>query len=257
MIAEGVELGADVEVGPHAIIEEGARIGRACQLASYAIVRANSVLGEGVKLDSFAVVGGEPQMAGFDPITRSHVEIGNGTILREGVTVHRSKDEQGVTRVGAHCFLMGQSHIGHDCRVEDHVTLANHALLAGHVSIGTHTFVGGGAAIHQFCRIGEGVMIGGNTSIMSDIPPFTLVARYNRLYGLNLVGLRRRDYSREEIRDLKDCLFRIFQSQAGSPHKLAKMALENGEFGQTAPGRRFLEFIIESKRGYARPANRE
>jgi UDP-N-acetylglucosamine acyltransferase len=256
VISEGVEVGDDVEIGPYAIVEAGVVIGRGCQLASHSILRPRTILGEGVVLDSFAVIGGDPQMAGFDVETCSRVEIGDRTRIREGVTVHRSIHDHGVTRVGADCFLMSQSHIGHDCTVEDKVTLGNNVLLAGHVSIGTQTFLGGGVGIHQFCRVGESVMVGGNATLISDAPSFTMTARHNRLYGLNLVGLRRRGFTRDEIRDLKNCLQAVYMSQEGSPHKLAKALLEDGTMGKTAPGRRFLEFMIESSRGYVRPANR-
>ena len=256
MVAEGVEFGPDVEIGPYAIVEEGVRIGRGSRLAAHAIVRARSVLGEEVQVDSFAVVGGDPQMIGFDPGIRSGVEIGDATVLREGVTVNRSTEEGRATQVGSHCFLMATSHVAHDCRVGDRVTMANAVLLAGHVTVGDHSFLGGGCVVHQFCRIGESAMLSGNASFSMDIPPFAMAGRINALLGLNLVGLKRRGFSREEIRDIKNCLYHTLQTQEGSPPRLAAQALETHEFGVTEPGRRFLEFLIESKRGYARPNRR-
>ena len=113
-------------------------------------------------------------------------------MLREGVTISKPSKQGGATVIGEDCFLMANSHVGHDCRVADGVTLANNVMLAGHVEVGAGTFVGGGAGIHQFVRIGGRAMIGGNASISYDVPPFAMAAERNEVRGLNFVGLRRR-----------------------------------------------------------------
>ena len=177
------ELGADIEIGPHAVVTRWAR------------------LGDGVVVHPGAVVGGDPQYLGFDRSTASYAEVGAGSVIRESVTINRSMHEGQVTRLGASCFLMACSHVGHDCVVANEVVLANNAMLAGHVEVGAKTFVGGGAGIHQFCRLGEGVMIAGLARITKDVPPFCMAAERDELTGLNLVGIKRREWPREVIAD--------------------------------------------------------
>ncbi len=248
IIRPSAKLGANVFVGPYAIVEAGVEIGEGSELAAHAIVRVGSVLGKGVKLDSFAVVGGDPQDLKFDTSIPSGVQIGDNTVLREGVTVHRSTKSGGYTTVGAGCLLMGHSHVGHDCRVGDKVVMANGALLAGHIEVGDGCFLSGGAVFHQFMRIGEGVMVSGNARLGLDIPPFTLAAERNELHGLNLVGLRRRGYDAATVAEIKLLYKTVFL--AGSPRANAARA---AHLAKTEPGQKFLAFFTTSKRGFLRP----
>jgi UDP-N-acetylglucosamine acyltransferase len=140
--------------------------------------------------------------------------------------------------------------VGHDCAVADDVVLANNVMLAGHVSVGRHTFLGGGAGFHQFCRIGEGVMVSGLARIALDIPPFAMAAERNEVIGLNLLGLKRRCFSRDAIREIKDA-FRAIYHAPGNIRDLARTALDGGAF-RTAEARQFLAFFTEGKRGFAR-----
>ncbi len=238
-----------MSIHPTAIIEEGAQLGAGCVIHPYAVIRRHSILGPGVVVHPFAVVGGDPQYLQFDPATVSQVRIGEGTVLREQVTVNRSIHAGRETVVGARCFLMAGSHVGHDCVLGDQVVLANNAMAAGHVEIGSHTFVGGGAGLHQFIRLGEGVMVGGLTRLTKDVAPFLLVAERDEVPGFNLVGLKRRGFSREAIRELKSCFTRVFAD--GDPRVPAGVMLAAGV--QSPEARRFLEFFTAGKRGFARP----
>ena len=238
---------------PTAIIEEGAQLGAGCVVHPYAVIRRHSILGEGVVVHSFAVIGGEPQYLKFDPATVSHVRIGAGSVLREHVTVNRSIHAGQATVVGAACFLMAGAHVGHDCVVGDHVVLANNVMAAGHVAIGSHTFVGGGAGLHQYVRLGEGVMVGGVARLTRDVAPFLMVAERDEVPGFNLVGLKRRGFSREVIRELKACYARVFAG--GDPRVPAAALLAAGV--QSAEARRFLEFFAAGKRGFVRPSRAE
>lgn len=225
------QLGENVVVGPHAVVTKWAR------------------LGDGVVVHPGAVVGGDPQYLGFDLATPSYVDVGAGSVLRESVTLNRSMYEGKATVLGERCFFMACSHAGHDCEVADDVVLANNAMLAGHVTVGSKTFVGGGAGIHQFCRIGEGAMIAGLARITKDVAPFCMSAERDELTGLNLVGLKRREWPREIIMELKEAYRAVF-SEAGNPKPRAAAALENA---QSDPVRTFLQFFAESKRSLARP----
>lgn len=239
-----------MSIHPTAIIEEGVQLGKGCVVQAHAIVRKHSVLGDGVVVHPFAVVGGDPQYLKFDPTTISGVRLGPGTVIREHVTVNRSIYAGKFTVVGARCFLMACSHVGHDCELADDVVLANNAMLAGHVAVGSFTFIGGGSGLHQFVRIGEGVMVGGLSRITKDVAPFLMVAERDEVPGFNLVGLKRRGFSREAIQEIKAAYAAVFGG--GDPRKPAASLLEAGV--QHAEARRFLEFFAGGKRGFARPA---
>lgn len=243
-----------MSIHPTAIIEEGVQLGAGCIIHAYAHIRRHSILAENVVVHPFAVVGGDPQYLKFDPATVSHVRIGAGTVLREHVTVNRAVHAGHVTEIGARCFLMAGAHVAHDCVVGDDVVLANQVLLAGHVTVGAFTFLGGGSGFHQFCRIGPGAMVSGGARIAQDIPPFAMAAERNEIIGLNLVGLKRRGFPREAIREIKEA-FRAVYFTPGNIREVARAALAGDGF-RTAEAREFLTFFTEGKRGFAR-ARRE
>ena len=152
--------------------------------------------------------------------------------------------------MGAGCFLMANAHVAHDCVVADHVVLANNAMLAGHVEIGANTFVGGGAGLHQFCRIGEGVMVAGNASVTRDVPHFTMVAERDEVIGFNVVGLKRRGVERAAIAQLKAAFHDVYFTP-GNIRDVAATLLAGGNY-PSAEARKFLEFFSGGKRSFAR-----
>jgi UDP-N-acetylglucosamine acyltransferase len=251
ILGAGAKLGSHVSIGPYAIVEDEVELGSGCFVEAHAIVKNGTVLGDGCRVGHFAVVGGEPQYLAFDPATSSGVKVGMGTRIGEGVTIHRSIQEKEVTCVGDNVYLMGYSHVAHDCVLGDQVVVANGALLGGHVELGTNCFVGGGAAFHQFVRVGEGAMVGGMAEVSADVPPFVTVARRNLACGLNLVGLRRRQLPRKVIADLKEC-YRAVYFHEGNPQRRAEKALASGELPSTLQGRAFLEFFLSGERGFVR-----
>lgn len=241
----------DFMIHPLAIVEAGAQLGADCEIHAHAIICKHAILGDRVVVHPFAVIGGDPQYLKFDRATESFVRVGNGTVLREYVTINRAIHAGQATTVGENCFLMSGAHLAHDCAVGNNVVLANNALLAGHVSVGDFAFIGGGAAAHQFTRIGESVMLGGLARITRDLAPYTIVAERDEVSGLNLIGLKRRGFSRDAIKELKEA-FRTVYSENGNIRELAKRALEGGAFA-TAEARKFLEFFTSGKRSFARP----
>ena len=243
-----------MSIHPTAVVEEGAQLGAGCVIHAHAIILKHTVLADRVIVHPFAVLGGEPQYLKFDPATQSSVRVGPGTVVREHVTINRSIHAGQATTVGARCFLMANSHVGHDSVVEDDVVLANNVMLAGHVHVGRNTFLGGGAGFHQFCRIGEGVIVSGLARIAQDIPPFAMAAERNEIIGLNLIGLKRRGVSRAAIGEIKDA-FRTVYFTPGNIRAVASAALAGDAF-KTAEARQFLMFFTEGKRGFAR-ARRE
>lgn len=241
-------------IHPNAIIEPGAQIGAGCEIHAGAIIRKHVTLGERVVVHPYAVIGGDPQYLKFDPATESRVRVGDGTVLREYVTINRAIHAGHETVVGKNCFLMSGAHLAHDCHVGDNVVLANNALLAGHVEVGDYAFIGGGAAVHQFVRIGESVMLGGLARITRDLAPYTIVAERDEVSGLNLVGLKRRGFTRETIRELKDAFHNVY-AESGNIRELAAGALASGAY-KTAEAKKFLEFFTAGKRSFARLARR-
>lgn len=237
---------ATADIGPFCVVEAQVDIGPRCKLLGHVTLRAGTVLEEDVAVHAQAVLGGEPQDLRFDPATPSGVRVGAGSVLREGVTIHRATVAGTSTSCGPRCYLMANAHLGHDARVDEDTILANGVLVAGHVHIGPRVFVGGGAAFHQFLRIGEGAMIGGTARLTRDVAPFTLASERDELHGLNLVGLRRRGFTRPEIAELKTLFHAVFQPGNPREHAAALRA-------ETAPGARFLAFFAASKRGFIRP----
>lgn len=237
-------------IHPTAVVEDGAQLGADCEIMARAIVTRHAVLGDRVIVHPGAVIGGDPQYLKFDRATPSFVRVGAGSIIRENVTLNRAIHADQATLVGERCFLMANSHLGHDCALGDDVVLANNAMLAGHVSVGSFSFVGGGAGVHQFCRIGESCMVAGLARITQDLAPFTITAERDEVSGLNLVGLKRRGFPRESIRELKDA-FRTVYFKLGNIREIAASALAGGSF-TSAEARQFLEFFAGGKRGFAR-----
>jgi UDP-N-acetylglucosamine acyltransferase len=233
-----------------AILEPGSQIGKDCEIHAYAVITRHAVLGDRVVVHPFAVIGGDPQYLKFDPTTRSYAKIGSDTVIREHVTVNRSIHAEKATSIGEGCFIMQGAHVGHDCDVGNNVVLANQVLLAGHVSIGNHAFIGGNAAIHQFVRIGESVMLGGTARITRDLAPFTIVAERDEVSGLNLVGIKRRGFSRETIRELKDA-FRVVYHAKGNIRDIAASMLASDRYA-SPEAKLFLAFFSEGKRSFAR-----
>ena len=247
IIDPSARLASDVTVGPHAIIEAGVVIGPGSSIAAQAIIKKNSVLGKNVQVDHFAVIGGNPQDLSFKTDIKSNVQIGDGTIIREHVTVHRATQPGLATVVGQNNLLMAGSHVAHDCNLGASVILANGCMLGGHVQVGDHAFISGGVAVHQFCRIGGGSMTSGNAVITEDVPPNALAHSRNLLSGLNLVGMRRRGMSTLEITELKKAYHAVY-APSGNCLSLAQAALNSGDYTTTA-ALDFLNFFLGGKRG--------
>lgn len=236
-------------IHPGAMVEPGAQLGVDVEVMAGAVVTRWAQLGDRVVVHPGAVVGGDPQYLAFDRRTPSGVRVGAGTVLREAVTVNRAVHAEGVTMIGERCFLMACAHVAHDCTVGDDVVLANGALLGGHVEIGSFTFIGGNAAVHQFCRVGAGAMIAGVSPITRDVPPYCLAADRTEITGLNLVGLKRRGWSREVIREIKT-VYREVVRPVGNMREAAAALLPGVG---SAEARVFLEFFAGGKRGFGRP----
>jgi UDP-N-acetylglucosamine acyltransferase len=196
-------LGNRVTIGPFAVIESDVEIGEDCSIAAHAVVKQGTTLGAGNEVCEAAILGGHPQHV-HKPQTLGRLVIGNHNTIREHVTMHRAMKPGEATIVGDHNFIMAAAHVAHDCRVGNHVVMANSALLGGHVTVDDRAFVSGNVAVHQFCRIGTLAMVGGLARVVQDVPPFMLVDGISGcIVGLNLVGLRRNGFTSEQVAEIK------------------------------------------------------
>jgi UDP-N-acetylglucosamine acyltransferase len=253
LVEPGARVAEGCRIGPFAVVEAGAALGPGCVLGAHAVVRGCARLAAGVRVDSFAVVGGEPQDLGFDASTESWVDIGEGAVLREQVTVHRATVAGNATKVGPRCLLMAGAHVAHDCEVGAGAILANGCMLGGHVEVGERAFVSGGVAVHQFCRVGAGALVSGNAVVTEDIAPELLAHGRDQVAGLNLVGLRRRGASPRAIAELKRAYREVFAPGASCAAR-AESALATGGYG-TSEAAAFLRFFLGGRRGrFASPA---
>lgn len=210
VIDPSAKLGDGVRVGPYAVIEGPAEIGEGCEIGAHAVIHAFVRMGCNNAVYPHAVLGGLPQDLSFDPATTTFLDIGQGNVFREGVTISRATAVGGSTGVGSYNYLMNNTHLGHDCRLGDYNVLASGATLGGHVHVGDRVFFGGGVMVHQFCRIGSYAILQGLAGINKDVIPFTLVGgRPGKHYRLNLVGLRRAGVDGDRLRAISAAFRRL------------------------------------------------
>lgn len=243
IIEAGAQLGAEVEVGPYSVIGAGAVIGEKCTIQAHVVIEGAVKIGPGNFIGHGAIIGAIPQDLSFDPKTQSSVEIGANNTIREYCTIHRGSTEGSATVLGDGNFLMVANHLGHNCVIGNGVVMANDCLLAGHVRIDDRAFIGGGSRFHQGIRMGRLVMAEGRFT--KSLPPF-LGAAKNEVYGMNIVGLRRADFSAAERDEIKRAFKLLYRSGLNTKQALEKAA--ETEFGPV--GREFFEFVANAgKRG--------
>ncbi len=249
VVAEGARIHPDARIGPYCVVGGHVSIGEGTELMSHVVVGGRTAIGRNNRLFPFAAVGGEPQDLKYhgEP---SEVVIGDGNTIRENVTINTGTEGGGmVTRIGDDNLLMAYVHVAHDCRIGNGTVLANCATLAGHIEIDDGVIVGGLSAIHQFVRIGRYVMIGGMCGINKDVPPFCLVSGGYRaeLTGLNLVGLKRRGFSMEDVRLLKQ-VYRVLL-QGGGESLASRIEQARAVAGEHAAAREMVDFVAGARRG--------
>jgi UDP-N-acetylglucosamine acyltransferase len=250
IVDAGAELGAGVRVGPYAVVGAGVRIGDRTTVGHHASVQGPAILGCDNQVFPFASVGSPPQDFTYrgEP---TRLEIGDANVFREFVTINRGTTKGGgVTRIGSGCFFMAYAHVAHDSTIGSHVIMANCAALAGHIRIDDHAILGGLVAVHQWARVGRMAMIGGVTGVALDVPPFCIASGERaKLYGLNLVGLKRHGFTEERLGHLRHAYRLLFRS--GLTLKAAVEQVER-ECAGSAEAAEMLEFIRTTKRGITR-----
>ncbi len=255
VVEDGARLSPGVKVGPYAVIGPDVELGEGVYVGPHAVIEGHTTIEKGCKVFQFTSIGAAPQdiKYGGEP---TKVVIGEGTQIREFVTIHRgTKEGGGTTRVGPGCMIMAYSHIAHDCQVGRGVIMANAATLAGHVHVGDFVVIGGLSAVHQFCRIGAYAFLGGMSGVNKDIPPYLRYwGQRGNVYGLNLIGLKRHGFTREILKALRDVYRIVFQREGNM-----KDAIEEARtiYGDLQEVQYFLNFIEESKMGIPRAGEEE
>lgn len=260
-IDPSARIAASARVHPDAVIGPGTRIGEYCVIESDVVIGANCVLEPFVYVKRWTTLGEENEISagtalGTDPLDkgftgeRSYLVIGNRNKIREHYTISRGTEPESETRIGDDNYIMTSGHIAHNCILRNQIVVASCALIAGYVEIGDQAFISGGVVVHQFSKIGRLAMVGGNSRVNSDLPPFFLYSGFNVVaQGVNSVGLRRAGLSREQIGLIKSAYRILYREKLKLNDALRRIETEiPAEYA-----RPMVEFVRASKRGIARP----
>jgi len=248
IISPEVEIGDNVEIGPYAIIEGKIKIGDNCKIFPFAHIQGYTEIGENTKIFTGAIIGSIPQDLKYKgDIT--YLKIGKNNTIREYVTINPGTSAGEETIIGDNNLIMAYAHIAHNCKVGNNVIIANSGTLGGHVEIDDYAIIGGLVGIHQFCRIGKHSIIGGCSKVVMDIIPYIMADGHPaRPYGLNIIGLKRRNFSEEKIKILNEAYKIIFKSGLNTSQALKKLE----EMNDCEEVKDIIEFIKSSKRGIAK-----
>ena len=216
IIEDGAKLDDSVVIGPYCTVSAGADLGPGVVLESHVVIGGRTAIGPNTRIYSFAAIGNSPQDTKYAG-EASELIIGANNVIREHVTMHPGTAGGGmVTRIGNNCQFLVGAHVAHDCHVHNHVILVNNVMLGGHVEVHDHAIIGGMSAVHQFARIGKHSFVGGMSGVENDVIPYgTVVGNRAHLSGLNIVGLKRRGFSREDIHSLRNA-YRLLFAEEGT-----------------------------------------
>ncbi len=227
-------IGENVTIGPWSIIGPNVELGDGVEVASHVVIKGPTRLGAGVRVFQFATVGEDTPAFAFEG-EQTFLEIGDNTVIREGVTIHRGMAKGGIGRtvVGKNCLLMAYVHIGHDCVVGDHVVMANNASLAGHVVVGDYANFGGYSGIPQFRNIGAYTHIAAMSLVLKDVPAYMTVSGNPAVaVALNMEGMKRRGYDQETMQALKNAHRTVYRKGLSVKEALAELAPARAQFAE-------------------------
>jgi UDP-N-acetylglucosamine acyltransferase len=250
IISPDAQLEEGVEIGPYVVIGSDVKIGKNTIIGPHTVIEDFTRIGEGCHIFQFCSIGAPPQDLKFGG-EKTRVVIGNFNTIREFVTIHRATSADiGVTIIGDYNLIMAYAHVAHNCKLDNRIIMSNAATLAGHVHIEDYAIISGLTGIHQFCRLGAHCMIGGASAVVKDVPPYAIAqGNHAKLFGLNIVGLKRRNFSENTIKALKDAYSIIFRSDLLLEAALKKAQDEAADCPEV---RYFIQFIKESERGVCR-----
>ena len=253
IISNKAELGSNVIVGPYCIINKNVKIGNNVNLKAHVYIDGNTIIGNNCTFYPYCSIGSSPQDLKYKG-EKSVLKIGNNNTFREYVTVNPGTLGGGLeTVIGNQCLFMVSSHVAHDCKIGNNVIMVNNASLAGHVLLEDYAIMGAMSGAHQFCRIGKHSMIGGLSGVDSDVIPYgTVIGNRAHLSGLNIIGLKRRGFSKPIIQDLRKAYGLLFSSQEGTFSERVKEVSE--EFTNNEPVKEIVNFLKgEKSRSICKP----
>ena len=246
IVEDGALLGTDVRIGAQSYIGPNVQLGDGVIIHPKGMVTGHTVLGAHVEVHPGAVLGGAPQVLGYTRSEDSRLSVGDRTILREHVALHTGSPEHGgLTSIGSDCLFMAHTHAAHDCHISDKCVIANNTHIGGHVTVGFQVWFGGAVAVHQYCRVGDHAFVGGGSILVADVIPYgSVVGNHAHLAGLNIVGLKRRGFSREVIHALRGAYRMLYAKEGTFTERLEDTA---ETFCDVAEVMQIVDFIKTNK----------
>jgi len=247
IIAPDAHVSENVEIGPYCVIGSGVTVGSGCRLHAHVVIERNTSVGTNCEFFPFSAIGGKTQDLKYDGEPTTLV-IGDYNVFRENTTIHRSTSKTVPTRIGNHNLFLAYSHVAHDCQVGNHIIFSNNGTIAGHVTVDDHAIISGLAGVHQFCRVGKHSIVGGCTKIVQDIPPYMIVDGNPAVVrGINLVGMQRRGFTKDQIREVKEAYKALFMKK-----DIALGTLVNSLASAQGLAAEIRDFVESSERGVTR-----
>ena len=255
IVEKGAKISNSCKIGPYCCIGSEVTLDKNVALVSHVVISGKTFIGRGTKVWPFSSVGSEPQDLKYTG-EKTTLSIGENNLIRECVSISTGTDGGGgITSIGNDCLFMLGSHVGHDCKLGDNIVIANNSAIAGHVIIEDNVNIGGLVGVHQFCRIGEGSMIGAHAMVSKDIIPFSMIVGMRPvLSGVNLVGLKRRGSKKEDIKKLVEVFSRLFERKGNQNFQERISAIDKDELYQITEVQKVIEFMKqESTRSFVAP----
>ncbi|MCK9280818.1 MAG: acyl-ACP--UDP-N-acetylglucosamine O-acyltransferase [Melioribacteraceae bacterium] len=249
IVSPNAKIGENVKIGPFSIIHDDVEIGDYTEIGSSAVLYNGARIGKNVRIYQGASIANTPQDLKFGD-EKTYFFVGDNTTIREFVTLHRGTLATGKSSIGNDCLLMAYTHVAHDCIIGNNCILSNAVQIGGHVHVENWVTIGGLTAVHQFSKIGEYSMVGGAFKVTSDIPPYVMAAGEPiRYHGMNIIGLRRRGFSKEDIAVIKDCYHFIYHSGHNFSQSKEKIA---EKYPDNVYAKKILDFFADVKRAVIR-----
>lgn len=238
------KIGGGGEIGPYSVIGPDVKVGEGTIVQSHVVIEGDVTIGDKNFIGHGAIIGAAPQDLGFTPERKTKVEIGHENVIREYCTIHRGSAEGSATKIGDKNFLMVGVHVGHNCEIGNNVIIANNCLLAGHVIVDDGAFLGGGSTFHQHMHVGRLVMVQGSSAFGKDLPPFTMAAERNSIFGINATGLKRAGFSANDRDEIKNAFKLLYTSG----HNISQALEKAASMKLGAPAREFFDFVANAKK---------
>ncbi len=251
IISETAHIGENVTIGPYCIVGEEVSIGPNCELKSHVAIDKHTQIGQNNIFYPFSAIGQTTQDLKYKGEPTSLI-IGDDNTFRENTTIHRSTDQEIPTTIGNRNLFLAYSHIAHDCQIGSHCIFSNNGTMAGHVTVEDYVIISGLSGVHQFCRVGAHSIVGGCTKIVQDVPPYTIAdGNPAQIRGINLIGLERRNFSKEDTQALRTAYRKIFLRKNENLNEQL-LSLKEHSISKNKHVQYLIQFLENSERGTIR-----